>query len=107
VSSSIDIRAIDRNVVETILLEHLPREVSVWVFGSRAHGPAKKASDLDLLIDAGRPLTQAESLALEIAFEESDLPYSVDIVDVHDVDGNFLATIVKDKVSFFTDPGKR
>jgi predicted nucleotidyltransferase len=104
VSSSIDIRPIDRKIVETVLLEHLPHDASVWVFGSRAHGPAKKASDLDLLIDAGRRLTHAESLALESAFEESDLPYSVDLVDVHVVDGYFLETILRNRASFFTDP---
>jgi predicted nucleotidyltransferase len=96
----IDIRPLDRSIVETILTERLPPRASVWVFGSRARPPARKGSDLDLLVDVGRPLTRNESFALDDAFEESDLPYSVDIVDIHAVKGIFLENILKDRIPF-------
>jgi predicted nucleotidyltransferase len=100
----IDIRPIDRNIVETILTEHLPPGSSIWVFGSRARPPARRGSDLDLLVDACRPLTRNESFALDDAFEESDLPYSVDVVDIHAVKGIFLENILKDRVPFLEIP---
>jgi predicted nucleotidyltransferase len=99
-NSSIDIRPVDREIVEAILAEHMPRGASVWVFGSRARPPARKASDLDLLIDAGRPLTPNESLSLTDAFEESDLPYRVDVVDFHTIQGIFLENVLKDRLPF-------
>ena len=95
-----DIRPSDRKIVETILVEHLPHKASVWIFGSRARQTAKKASDLDLLIDAGRELRYEEFIALDIAFEESDLPYNVDIVDLHAIRGHFLETVLRDRIPF-------
>src|SRR5205085_11964920 len=46
--------------VLTILAADLPPDAVVWVFGSRATGRARRYSDLDLAIDAGRPLTLDE-----------------------------------------------
>ena len=47
----------------------------------RAKRSTKRSSDLDLAIDAGRKLSLEELNALDSAFEESDLPYKVDLVD--------------------------
>jgi hypothetical protein len=64
-----------RRQVLTILGANLPHDVEAWVFGSRAGGRARRYSDLDLAIDAGRPLTFDEFARLAEAFRESDLPY--------------------------------
>jgi type I restriction enzyme S subunit len=68
-------------ILREILSAHLPPTSKIWVFGSRAGGHVKPFSDLDLAIDAGRPLTLTESAALRDAFSESDLPWKVDILD--------------------------
>ena len=68
------------------------------MFGSRAKWTTKDASDLDLAIDAGRPLTRAESNNLADAFEESDLPYKVDVVDMYTVSDTFRPYIEKERV---------
>jgi predicted nucleotidyltransferase len=86
----------DLATVRRILAACLPDGAVVRVFGSRALGGARPASDLDLAIDAGRPLTRRESGALAEAFEESSLPCRVDVVDVHAVSEAFLATISRD-----------
>ena len=78
----LDIRPKDLKIVQKILAVSFPKEARVWVFGSRAKGKARRASDLDLAIDLGRPLTQYESSQLFHAFEDSDLPYKVDVVDL-------------------------
>jgi predicted nucleotidyltransferase len=63
------------------------------VLGSRATGGARLYSDLDLAIDAGRPLTLDEIARLSEAFRDSDLPYKVDVVDWHSIDERFRQTI--------------
>ncbi len=45
-------------------------------------GKARRFSDLDLAFDAGRPLTLRDTAILADAFDESDLPWRVDIVDL-------------------------
>ncbi len=99
----ISIRPEDHQVVAEILRMHLPPEAQVWVFGSRARGTDKRAADLDLAIDAGRRLTPDEMLTLELAFEESVLPYRVDVVDRQNIEGIFRENLLQDAV-IFTQP---
>lgn len=56
-------------------------EYTVWAYGSRATFTAKKFSDLDLAFVGSRPLDLASLAKLTIAFEESNLPWRVDILD--------------------------
>ena len=85
-------------IVVDILRAHLPRESTIWVFGSRATGRAGPYSDLDLAIDAGRRLTLDETAAVTEAFSESDLPYRVDIIDWHALDDRFQRIIAADRL---------
>jgi uncharacterized protein len=55
--------------------------VSVYAFGSRVSGRAKRHSDLDLALQAEDALNWRQLAQLREAFEESDLPIRVDIVD--------------------------
>src|SRR5712691_1471716 len=70
-----------------------------WVLGSRATGRARRYSDLDLAIDAGRPLTLDETARLAEAFSDSDLPYRVDVVDWHAIDDRFRGVIAGERVA--------
>lgn len=83
-------------LVLAILDAHLPAEATVWMFGSRAAGRARRHSDLDLAIDAGRPLTLDET-ALAEAFCDSDLPYRVDLLDWQCADQHFRETIAAER----------
>ena len=69
-------------LVDDILRQHAPRPCRVWAFGFRVRGRARRFSDLDLAFDAGRPLTLRDTAVLADAFDESDLPWRVDIVDL-------------------------
>jgi len=69
------------------------------VFGSRATGRARRYSDLDLAIDAGRRLTLDEIAGLTEAFSDSDLPYKVDLIDWHDIDDRWRQTIVAERAA--------
>lgn len=96
--AQVDIRPKDIEIVRSILRRNLPEDASVWVFGSRAQGKARRGADLDLALDAGRPLSKSESYALADAFEQSDLPYTVDVVDLRTVTESFKAIIEAEKV---------
>lgn len=85
-------------IVQQVLKKHLPPHSTVWLFGSRATGTAKKFSDLDLLINAGSPLSIGIIANLANDFEESDLPYKVDLVDELTISESFRQHIQQDKV---------
>lgn len=90
-----------RRIVISILRAHLPPGSSVWVFGSRAAGRARTYSDLDLAIDAGRPLTLDESAQLREGFSESERPYRVDLVDWQAIGADFRRAIAVARVLLF------
>jgi predicted nucleotidyltransferase len=69
------------------------------VFGSRASGRARRYSDLDPAIDAGRRLTLDEVARLAEAFSDSDLPYKVDLVDWHDIDDRWRRIIMAERTA--------
>jgi type I restriction enzyme S subunit len=69
------------------------------VFGSRATGRARRYSDLDLAIDAGRPLTLDEIAGLAEAFSDSDLPYKVDVVDWHSIEDRWRQIILAERMA--------
>jgi len=103
-TAPIDIRPHDLDTVRSILRAVLSPEVRVWVFGSRATWTTKDSSDLDLAIDAGRPLTRDEESALRNAFEDSDLPYKVDVVDMQTVSETFRKIVERDRVKLPSFP---
>ena len=88
---SLDLTPDQKAIVCAIVNKHLPHQ-TVLVFGSRAQRTAKPFSDLDLLV-LGRPLGCLLRGDLEEAFDESDLPFRVDICEATDLSPAFLARI--------------
>lgn len=104
-TAAVDLRESDRTKVSAILRQVLSADATVWVFGSRAKGRARRGSDLDLTVDAGRPLTWEEKAALAIAFEDSDLPWRVDVIDWRTIQPSFRAIIENERRPFpFAEP---
>ena len=89
-----------RVIVQGILRTVLPKDVKIWVFGSRAKGKARPASDLDLAVDAGRALSLHEMGVLAEAFDEAPLPYGVDVIDVRSIDTAFKTMIERDWIEW-------
>jgi predicted nucleotidyltransferase len=100
--SPIDLPADHKRLVLKIFCAHLPPNAKIWVFGSRVTGRARRYSDLDLAIDAGRRLTLDEIAILTEAFSDSDLPYRVDLVDWHEIDDRWRQMIVAERVALTT-----
>jgi type I restriction enzyme S subunit len=88
-TSPVDIRPDHLEIVQDILRECLPAGFMVWVFGSRANWTTKDSSDLDLAVEGAGRLDNKAMVGLEVAFEESDLPYTVDMVDLNAVSPEF------------------
>jgi predicted nucleotidyltransferase len=70
----------DLQLVREIVARHLA-EREVRVIGSRVSGDAKPFSDLDLVVMGDSPMTLATLADLRDAFDESALPFAVDLVD--------------------------
>ncbi len=94
----IDLTPEDLALVQKILRDGLPEAARVWVFGSRAKGTTKRASDLDLAIDAGSPLPFSVTARLNGVFDETPLAFSVDLADLHAVSPEFRTLIDAHKI---------
>ena len=76
--------------IKDIIFQFLdPKQYQVFIFGSRATGKAPKYSDYDIGIWGKKPLPPKIKILIEEALEESDLPYTVDVVDFSLVPSNF------------------
>lgn len=92
----------DAACVRDILSRYLPDGARVRVFGSRATGRnLKPHSDLDLLIDYPTELPLSTVAALRDALTESNLPFTVDLVERRDASEAFLAGVDDAAVTFF------
>lgn len=85
-------------MVRTILAQHVPG-AKVWAFGSRVLGTAQKFSDLDLAIEDKQELPLDTKGNLRHAFMESDLPISVDILDMRTVKQPFKRIVEQQRVA--------
>ena len=82
--------------VMRLLAFHLP-DVEVWAYGSRATFKAKPHSDLDLV--AFTTKDQRENIyALREAFDESILPFRVDLFVWDDIPEHFKGNILSERV---------
>jgi predicted nucleotidyltransferase len=100
---NVDITPEHHQIVHGILNRHLPKPCTVWAFGSRANHTAQAYSDLDLACDAGKKLEYDTITQLKVAFEESRLPYTVDVVDHHRIEPYFKRIIDHQKVLFLSN----
>ncbi len=76
-TDAIDISAEQHQTVLSLLEKHLPN-TTAWVYGSRAKWTARPQSDLDMVVFA-TPKQDSQVFNLREAFEESNLPFRVDL----------------------------
>jgi predicted nucleotidyltransferase len=88
----IDISSENWLIVNEILQRFLP-DREVWAFGSRAKWTAKKYSDLDLAVIADEPLSIELMAEMNEAFQESALPFKVDVADWAEINPSFRKVI--------------
>lgn len=91
----IDLNPKHFETVQHILAKHVPG-YEVRAFGSRVKWTAKDYSDLDLAIVGSKPLTLRQTGQLAEAFEESNLPIRVDVLDWHTISEEFKKIITEE-----------
>ena len=74
---SIDLSTTQREAVSELLKRYLP-DTEIWAYGSRINFTAKPHSDLDL-VTFSSPDQSLKVADLKEAFEESDIPFRIDL----------------------------
>ena len=97
VAPAIDLTAGQRRTVLSLLRRHLPNTV-VWAYGSRVKWTSGPASDLDLVAFA-TPQQGPRIAELREAFEDSTLPFVVDLFVWDDVPMDFRKRIEAEHVA--------
>ncbi len=69
-----------------------------WVFGSRARGTARPDSDLDICLRGDVAVPLEELGRLREAYEASNLPFVVDLVDFRDLPEVFQQQVLRDGI---------
>ena len=97
---AIDLTAGQRQIVLELIERHLP-DTDVWVYGSRAQWTSQPESDLDLVVFSG-PDQSGQVADLREAFEESELPFRVDVLVWNDMPGSFQTQVGKEHLPLLT-----
>ena len=98
VDRPIDITA-DQGKTILVLLERYLPDTTAWVYGSRANWTSRPQSDLDMVVFA-TPEQNDRVSELREAFEESDLPFRVDLFVWDTVPEEFRKRIEAEHVVF-------
>jgi len=88
----LDLKPHELETVRNILNRFVP-QAEIIVFGSRVHGTAKPWSDLDLAIKAESTLDWKLLEEIKEAFQESELPFRVDVLDWNEITAAFRRAI--------------
>jgi predicted nucleotidyltransferase len=86
-----------RSIITAILTGIIP-DADYLAFGSRLGQHHHSYSDLDIAVKASSKIPLTQLSALEGAFAESDLPFLVDIVDLHRVSPEFRRLVEENHV---------
>ena len=97
VDAAIDITTEEHQTVLALLQRHLPG-TAAWVYGSRVKWTSRPQSDLDLVVFA-TPEQRPQVGDLREAFDESNLPFRVDLFVWNDVPESFRERIQTEHVA--------
>lgn len=74
---------------------HFPKAI-VYLFGSRATGSAKIGADIDIAVDVGKKVHYRDlDKARRTTIDDLNIPYEVDLVDLHAIPENMKQNILK------------
>ena len=75
-----------------------PGPVNVYLFGSRAVGTARPASDIDVAVESSGRLATGALPRFREALEESSIPVRVDVVDLDEAGPTFRERVMKEGI---------
>lgn len=83
--------------VRRIVLDGLRNhQVRVYLFGSRARGQSGRSSDIDVAVLSAEPLPPGVLSTIRENLEESNVPYTVDLVDLTRADPAFRDRVIRE-----------
>ena len=86
--------------IRQIVRKYLPEDTyKSFIFGSRANGTNRKFSDIDLGVQGPKALSPTEYIKIKNEFDDSDIPYRVDLVDFANVSDKFKQVSLSNKIS--------
>ena len=85
----------DKEVIITIIKKQLPHS-KIYLFGSRARGDASAESDFDIALDNKHRIDEEIVSLIKENLEESTIPFTVDIIDLHHTSQDLKKEILKD-----------
>jgi uncharacterized protein len=91
----IDVSPEHLDTIKVILRKRVPG-CEVRAFGSRVSGASRSYSDLDLAVAGREKLDRDTIRLLKEDFENSSLPFRVDVLDWHQIDESFRKIIDKE-----------
>jgi predicted nucleotidyltransferase len=75
--------------------------IDAYLFGSRATGKATRYSDIDIALLSTAPMRATLVSDLKETFEESVIPYHVDVVDLSIVSEEFRQKVLQEGVLWY------
>lgn len=90
----INLRPEQMKIVSAILGRYVP-DCEVRVFGSRLCDSVKRYADLDIALVGTQKISDDILYALKESFQESDLPFRVDVLDWHAITKEFQEVIAQ------------
>lgn len=85
--------------VKAILKEHLAScDVQYYLFGSWARGEQRGSSDIDIVINYEEELPRGLLADLREAFEQSTIPYRIDLVELPRTDLSFQEKVLQEAI---------
>ncbi len=96
VNSEINVAPQDLKILRKLLDKHLPG-TAVWIYGSRVKSISTPKSDLDVVVFS-TPKQRLQVSNLREEFDESDLPFQIDLFVWDDVPEAFKMRIKSEAV---------
>ena len=88
----------EESIIKNILKDY---PYQFYFYGSRVKGDYTKSSDLDILVKSENEIPEHVMNGLELKFNESLIPYVVNIADFSKLNENFYKLIEPTLVSVF------
>ena len=87
----------EQSIIRSILNEYTSK-YDFFYYGSRVKGNFRVLSDLDILIKSDSKVSLDDLETLKMLFDNSNLPYVVNLVDYNNIDKDFYNLIKNDLV---------
>ena len=79
-------------IIDNILKEYTPK---IYIFGSRANNTCRLHSDIDIAVSSIRSIPDAKLSEVREYLEQSNIIYTVDLLDLAKIDTAFKEKIIQ------------